>query len=110
MELTQKAKTERVTFSVTHTHPSGELKFWRHRLAEAFLDCCGLGIVVDRWIPVSERLPERNERVLVIDENGVNVGSYSPMLDDWWSLQEDRMAPGPTVTHWRPLPEPPPTK
>jgi hypothetical protein len=59
------------------------------------------------WIPVTERLPERNEKVLVIDEGGVNVGSYSPMLDDWWSLHNDRMAPGPAVTHWMPLPAPP---
>jgi hypothetical protein len=59
------------------------------------------------WIAVTERLPERNEKVLVIDEAGVNVGSYSPMLDDWWSLHNDRMAPGPAVTHWMPLPAPP---
>lgn len=59
------------------------------------------------WIPVTERLPERNGRVIVVDESGVNVGSYSPMLDDWWSLHGDRMAPGPEVTHWMPLPAPP---
>jgi hypothetical protein len=60
-----------------------------------------------RWIPVGERLPERNKPVLVVDESGVNVGSYSPMLHDWWSLHGDRMAPGPAVTHWMPLPAPP---
>jgi hypothetical protein len=59
------------------------------------------------WIPVTERLPERNKPVLVVDESGVNVGSYSPMLHDWWSLHGDRMAPGPAVTHWMPLPAPP---
>jgi hypothetical protein len=98
---------ERVTFEVIHDHPSGELKFWRHDLARAFLNCQKLGIVVDRWIPVTDRLPERNEKVLVVDEGGVNIGSYSPMLDDWWSLHGDAMAPGPKVTHWMPLPEPP---
>jgi len=67
-------------------------------------------MLMSEWIPVSERLPERNERVLVVDESGVNVGAYSPMLDDWWSLQGDRMAPGPQVTHWMPLPEPPEVK
>ena len=61
----------------------------------------------DGWIPVTERLPERNKPVLVVDESGVNVGSYSPMLHDWWSLHGDRMAPGPAVTHWMPLPAPP---
>lgn len=59
------------------------------------------------WIPVGERLPERNEIVLAFDQGGVTVGSYSPMLEDWWTLQVDRMAPGAVVTHWMPLPEPP---
>jgi hypothetical protein len=82
------------------------------RLAEqdATLSVCDGNVTVQmdaKWIPVRERLPERNEQVLVVDEGGVNVGSYSPMLDDWWSLQVDRMAPGPKVTHWMPLPEPP---
>ncbi len=62
------------------------------------------------WIPVSERLPERNEIVLATDQDGVTVGSYSPMLDDWWALHGDRMAPGAVVTYWMPLPEPPEVK
>ena len=65
--------------------------------------------LMPQWIPVTERLPERNERVIVVDESGVNGGSYSPMLDDWWSLHGDRMAPGPAVTHWMPFPAPPQT-
>ena len=60
-----------------------------------------------RWIPVEERLPERNEIVLAVDQGGVTVASYSPMLEDWWTLQVDRMSPGAVVTHWMPLPEPP---
>jgi hypothetical protein len=67
----------------------------------------GNGDMSGAWIPVSERWPERNEIVLAVDEGGVTVGSYSPMLEDWWSLHGDRMAPGPTVSHWMPLPEPP---
>jgi hypothetical protein len=60
-----------------------------------------------RWIPVGERLPDRNEIVLATDQDGVTVGSYSPMLDDWWTLHGDRMAPGAVVTNWMPLPKPP---
>jgi hypothetical protein len=60
-----------------------------------------------RWIPVTERLPERNEIVLVVVEGRSAVGSYSPMLGDWWVLQYGSMAPGPTPTHWMPLPAPP---
>jgi hypothetical protein len=59
------------------------------------------------WISVSERLPDRNEIVLATDQDGVTVGSYSPMLDDWWTLHGDRMAPGAVVTNWMPLPKPP---
>lgn len=82
---------------------------------EAAQQIAGLSEIVPQddepgWIPVEERLPERNEIVLAFDQGGVTVGSYSPMLEDWWTLQVDRMAPGAVVTHWMPLPEPPEVK
>ena len=67
----------------------------------------GMTITPQPWISVSERLPDRNEIVLATDQDGVTVGSYSPMLDDWWTLHGDRMAPGAVVTNWMPLPKPP---
>jgi hypothetical protein len=69
------------------------------------LQLCGL--FEERWISVNDRLPERNEIVLAFDQGGVTVGSYSPMLEDWWTLHADRMAPGAVVSHWQPLPSPP---
>ena len=80
---------------------------------EAAKQIAGLSEIVPHddepeWISVEERLPERNEIVLAFDQGGVTVGSYSPMLEDWWTLQVDRMAPGAVVTHWMPMPPAPP--
>jgi len=65
--------------------------------------------LMPQWIPVTERLPERNERVIVVDESGVNGGSYSPMLDDWWSLKWFSGDYEVLVSHWMPFPAPPQT-
>ena len=54
-----------------------------------------------RWIPVTERLPERGQEVLVYD-GGVlkpEVHSYSFWHQDFSSWSR--------ITHWLPLPEPP---
>ena len=62
-----------------------------------------------RWIAVSERLPERNKMVCVVCEGHATVGTYSPMMLDWWAMMPftSNMAPTRLVTHWMPLPEPP---
>jgi hypothetical protein len=61
------------------------------------------------WIPVGERLPERNEVVCVLCGATVTVGSYSPMMHDWWAVVSPAagMEPTRSVSHWMPLPEPP---
>jgi hypothetical protein len=68
-----------------------------------------------RWIPVSERLPENNEDVLVTDGEYCAVGYYRPDAQAWDSdtfgwlenriLFEDVEYGIGTVTHWMPLPE-----
>ena len=55
------------------------------------------------WIPVTERLPEIREVVLITD--GVDVGT-GWVNQGWWNtsfadIQRD------AVTHWMPLPQPP---
>lgn len=69
---------------------------------------------VVRWIPVTERLPEYDVRVLVTDVRSENhyVGIWTREKDPddgsdcwfdsagWWSAFDE-------VTHWQPLPEPP---
>ena len=65
-----------------------------------------------RWIPVTERLPEYDARVLVADvrseNNYVGIWTLEKDPDDssdcwfdsggWWSAFDE-------VTHWAPLPE-----
>ena len=64
-----------------------------------------------RWIPVSERLPEDGETVFVIIhdgferfENGNEVARLTYLGNgNWWSWESERYV----VTHWMPLPQPP---
>lgn len=67
-----------------------------------------------RWIPVTERLPDNDDFVLVVAsgqagnirlDNAFELGQFS-MSEGWilemWPEWED-----PKVSHWMPLPEPP---
>ena len=82
------------------------------------------GVIVQEWVPVTERLPEDSGYYLVVHQNKYN-GSISIAFEmyikckigEWWEsefacditkqflwatrLQEQE------VTHWMPLPEPP---
>lgn len=64
-----------------------------------------------RWIPVEEKLPEvwRNDEnaelvnyMIYSPDFGVDIGNYHAKAKKWLC-----MALPCTVTHWRPLPEPP---
>lgn len=73
------------------------------------------------WIAITERLPEQNDRVLLFDADseggGRIVQGYRSTRDGLkktkWMAEnygydgDDGPAPG--VTHWMPLPPPPPT-
>ena len=60
-----------------------------------------------RWIPVEERLPEIEQRVLVLDRHGNAMvrtlrcltGEKEP------SFRPDGLVPRKHITHWMPLPE-----
>ena len=57
-----------------------------------------------RWIPVTERLPEECKNVLIATTEGVSVGCYDAFEDEWFdcvNVYND------VVTHWMTLPEPP---
>ena len=82
-------------------HESGEIKLTD--LREMASELLQLREQV-RWIPVSERLPDDGDSVLVYFGN---VASAFLRDDGWW-----RSAPIPsriysTVTHWQPLPPAP---
>ena len=57
-----------------------------------------------KWISVSERLPENDDKVLCVTQN--KKGSYNIVIgyymDGMW-----RVGMNSNVTHWQPLPEPP---
>ena len=66
------------------------------------------GVTVQEWIPVTERLPEKGEEVLVFDtrENWTGFAWLRPD-ETWTALGFDFPFDLGEVTHWMPLPEPP---
>ena len=54
----------------------------------------------NRWIPVSERLPEKG-----VDVEMITRGRRDIIFGTWFSYENDRFSNH--VTHWRPLPEGP---
>lgn len=68
-----------------------------------------------RWIPVTERLPETDEFVLAVVsgkptvnitlENAVQLASF--WRDDGWAVSEWPEWEDPQVSYWMPLPEAP---
>jgi hypothetical protein len=73
-----------------------------------------------RWIPVSERLPTHDTRVLVAAKQRDGEVVVKEMLFVDWSLPPEPPAPAwsddyggeefESVTHWMPLPKPPEVK
>ena len=66
------------------------------------------GVTVQEWIPVTERLPEKGEEVLVFDtrENWTGFAWLRPD-ETWTALGFDFPFDLGEVTHWMPLPQPP---
>ena len=63
----------------------------------------GKGVTIQRWIPVTERLPEPFEEVLAYDatEKRIEYACMTPHKE-WYGVVMSH-----AVTHWMPLPEPP---
>ena len=59
-----------------------------------------------KWIPVTERLPERNTEVLVCDTKEDYVSIWEHIGDGLWFGNEVIWA-NEDITHWMPLPEAP---
>jgi len=56
----------------------------------------------DRWIPVTERLPEPRIDVWCNSDLGQMVGYYDEIIETWYGRDYLELI----VTAWRPLPEP----
>lgn len=50
-----------------------------------------------KWIPVTERLPARNETVLILEVRSVDTSFYNEELDGWGYGHDN-------PSHWTPLP------
>ena len=69
---------------------------------------------VGKWIPVTERLPEKHDRYLVLTPSPFGHKAYTPWLA-WYEPEVGFFDSDPEygdlemddVTHWMPLPEPP---
>lgn len=67
----------------------------------------------DRWIPVSEKLPDEYGNYLVFtSDNDIDIGTFNPRFDDSWSLCDANgfywaRQKGIKITHWKPLPKAP---
>lgn len=59
-----------------------------------------------RWIPVSERMPERYDWVIAYDEVGTTKSYFWEEAKRWIRDNGDELY---AVTHWQPLPSPPST-
>ena len=55
----------------------------------------------NKWIPVSERLPERGQEVIIYTGN---IQKPTVLAYQFWNPKYDTWA---HVTHWMPLPTPP---
>ena len=84
----------------------------RHMVADHLISN---GVTVQEWIPVTERLPDTAERVLVCKTWLGRVykpvyGYYQDFPNQkgcWYVLTDEGYYPQREVTHWMPLPEPP---
>lgn len=73
------------------------------------------GVTIQKWIPVTERLPDDEELVLILCKNGARfVGYCGKQYCDYerrWriktALNSTKLLNLGRVTHWMPLPEPP---
>lgn len=64
-------------------------------------------VPVQRWIPVTERLPEEMEKVMAF-VNGVRITAV--LKGGVWLSSWNHDPVNDDVTHWMPLPEPPKDK
>ena len=103
------AEIERLNATIDRT-----VNAWESRCIEKYDEIKRLNSVIDeleekqRWIPVSERLPDNWESVLTIDISKSTRDMVTAFYDPETSLWSTHLPNYDLwVTHWMPLPEPP---
>ena len=80
---------------------------FRNCVLEKFADyLIDEGVTIQKWIPVSERLPERRETVLVCDAREDYMNAWEYLGRDEW-LWDSTIWRTEDITHWMPMPEMP---
>ena len=74
--------------------------YWQAQLTKSMCGETLAELEKPRWIPVTERLPEKDVRVIVCASLPEGVHSDFIYEDGHWFVSTG-------VTHWMPLPEPP---
>ena len=64
------------------------------------------GVTIQKWIPVTERLPEKGGSYLVFSSKSKTVFTAHYWLGDRWANR----ANGQFITHWMEMPMPPKEK
>ncbi len=75
-------------------------------LSDDIYNWVGNGVTVQKWIPVSERLPKHGDIILCYTKyREISVFQWDSAAERWltntWDYRKD------SITHWMPLPEPP---
>ena len=78
-----------------------------HELQDSYCDRIAELKAAQRWIPVSERLPDNWESVLTIDISKSTRDMVTAFYNPETSLWSTHFSCDLWVTHWMPLPEPP---
>ena len=82
--------------------------WWEEKIKRIADHLISNGVTVQEWIPVTERLPEKGEEVLVFDtrENWTGFAWLRPD-ETWTALGFDFPLDLGEVTHWMPMTPPP---
>lgn len=77
----------------------------RHAAADALFQYIAELEAAQRWIPVTEKLPEDGEIVWLWDGNNLGMGYY--LIFSGCFMDRDTPLRSIKPTHWMPLPQPP---
>ncbi len=66
-------------------------------------------IVENKWVPVSEKMPEIGKTILFIEDNKGHITIHIGCIYNNWNSIHYGMDGNENITHWMPIPELPTT-